>query len=260
MHPLMNNPDNTDPLIAVAPGALDSVITRLSELLAAGGPVVAILLAMSVAALAIILAKLWQFRLMRLSDRKTARAALFLYKSGRTTQALQMLRGAANPVATLLGQAIRGQQYGIADARLREELLRGGGEVLEALRGFLRPLEVIASLAPLLGLFGTVLGMIEAFRKLSEAGNKVDPSILSGGIWEALLTTAVGLAVAIPAVAALNWLERRVDRVAFEFDSIVTQVFTDDLSEDALARLAPHKETRNHDALRIRTAVAATGE
>ena len=64
--------------------------------------------------------------------------------------------------------------------------------------------------------------MIEAFRKLSEAGNKVDPSILSGGIWEALLTTAVGLAVAIPAVAALNWLERRVDRVAFELDSIVT--------------------------------------
>ncbi|MEX2617238.1 MAG: MotA/TolQ/ExbB proton channel family protein [Alphaproteobacteria bacterium] len=256
----MNNLDNADQSIPAAPGALDSLFGRLSELLASGGPVVAILLAMSVAALAIILAKLWQFHVTRLGDRKTARKALDLFKSGRAGQALLLLRGAANPVAVLLGQAIRGQQRGVADARLREELLRCGGDMLEDLRGLFRPLEVIASLAPLLGLFGTVLGMIEAFRKLSEAGNRVDPSILSGGIWEALLTTAVGLAVAIPTVAALNWLERRVDRIAFEFDSIVTQVFTEDLSEDALAPLTPHRESRTHDTVRIRAAVAATGE
>ncbi len=56
--------------------------------------------------------------------------------------------------------------------------------------------------------------MIEAFRQLEAAGNQVNPAILSGGIWEALLTTAVGLAVAIPAVVALNWLERRIERLA----------------------------------------------
>jgi len=72
--------------------------------------------------------------------------------------------------------------------------------------------------------------MIEAFRQLEAAGNQVNPAILSGGIWEALLTTAVGLAVAMPSVAALNWLERRVDRLAHEMDSTVSRVFTVDLS------------------------------
>ena len=75
--------------------------------------------------------------------------------------------------------------------------------------------------------------MIDAFRQLEQAGNQVDPAVLSGGIWEALLTTAVGLAVAMPTVVALNWLERRVDRLAFEIDDIVTQSFTVDLSTTA---------------------------
>ena len=58
-----------------------------------------------------------------------------------------------------------------------------------------------------------MIGMIEAFQQLEAAGNRVDPAILSGGIWEALLTTAVGLAVAIPAIGALNLFENRVDQV-----------------------------------------------
>src|SRR3546814_3183218 len=78
--------------------------------------------------------------------------------------------------------------------------MRCGNEALEGLRGQLGALEVIGSVSPLLGLFGTVLGMIEAFRQLAEAGSQVSPAILSAGIWEALLTTAVGLAVAIPVV------------------------------------------------------------
>ncbi|MEX2641945.1 MAG: MotA/TolQ/ExbB proton channel family protein, partial [Acetobacterales bacterium] len=65
-----------------------------------------------------------------------------------------------------IARAIRGERRGIPEARVREEVVRYGGDVLETLRGWFRPLEVIASLAPLLGLFGTVLGMIEAFRQL----------------------------------------------------------------------------------------------
>ena len=72
-------------------------------------------------------------------------------------------------------------------------------------------------------------------------------------IWEALLTTAVGLAVAIPVVTILNWLERRVDRLAHEMDSIVTQIFTVDLSREA-ASTAPHLA---HDTARFRPAAAA---
>ena len=58
-------------------------------------------------------------------------------------------------------------------------------------------MEVVASISPLLGLFGTVLGMIKAFLNLEKAGSQIDPALLAGGIWEALLTTAFGLVVAV---------------------------------------------------------------
>ncbi len=211
-------------------------------LLQAGGPVVVILLAMSVLATAVILLKLWQFRRTHVGRSRGGRQALHLYKEGNTREALAAAKRARSPVGEVLARAIRGLERGVPEAKIREELLRYGGEVLENLRGGFRILEVIASLAPLLGLFGTVLGMIEAFRQLEAAGNQVNPAILSGGIWQALLTTAVGLAVAIPVVAVLNWLERRVDGLAHEMDNLVTQLFTEDLSEDALKEKGAHHE------------------
>lgn len=239
---------------------LDRIIGGVSELLDAGGPVVAILLMLSIVALAIVVVKSWQFYQSRLGDRKTARAAIALFKSGRASEALTLLDGSPNPVAWVLAMAIRGQKRGVAESALREELIRCGGDVLESLRELLRPLEVIAALAPLLGLFGTVLGMIESFHQLSEAGNRVDPSILSGGIGEALLTTAVGLAVAIPTIAALNWLERRVDRTVFELDSVVTQIFTEDLTRDHSLQTTSQIEKWAHDTTPISAAVSIPGE
>lgn len=203
-----------------------SDLQQMIELLRTGGPVVSLLLAMSVAALAIFLAKLWQFRLLRPGETGRVHRALSLWQAGRTGEALALLEGARGPSAAIVNAAMRGLRRGLNPDQAREEALRLGGEVLEDLKSWLRPLEVIASLAPLLGLFGTVLGMIEAFRQLEAAGNQVDPSILSGGIWEALLTTAVGLAVAIPAVVALNWLERRVERLGHAMDNAITRLFT----------------------------------
>lgn len=78
-------------------------------------------------------------------------------------------------------------------------------------RGRLRILEVISACAPLLGLLGTVIGMIEAFSTLSSAGNDINPGLLAGGIWKALLTTAAGLIVALPALVAWHAFDRRVE-------------------------------------------------
>ena len=221
---------------------------RLLDLLQAGGPVVVILIVLSVIALAIVLLKLWQFRAMRIGEGRSAEEALSLWHAGRTAEAQQVADNARSPVSQALARAMRGQRRGLPENQVREEVLRYGGDVLAELRGWFRPLEVIASLAPLLGLFGTVLGMIEAFRQLEAAGNQVNPAILSGGIWEALLTTAVGLAVAIPVVAILNWLERRVDRLAQRMDSVVTRLFTEDLSRDAAE---PLHQTGRHDHARL---------
>jgi len=263
--------DNSDNSIAGAPPAADSlaaimpaetddvtmpVLDGIVDLLDAGGPVVAILLVMSIVALAIAFAKVWQFRQARLGTTEPARLALDACRDGDTDAALAILHGARNPVCRVLVCAIRGQRRGIPEGRIREEVMRLGGDLLEELRAWLRPLEVIASLAPLLGLFGTVLGMIAAFQRLAEAGNRVDPSILSGGIWEALLTTAVGLAVAIPTVALLSWFERRVERVAHDLDSLVTRIFTDDLSEQTDVRTSP----RCHGGARLRPAAVAAHE
>jgi biopolymer transport protein ExbB len=81
------------------------------------------------------------------------------------------------------------------------------------LESWLRALSSVAHLSPLLGLLGTVLGMITSFRRIEQAGSAVDPAVLSGGIWEALLTTAFGLTIAIPSMAAFYFLEGEVDRV-----------------------------------------------
>ncbi|MDP1670958.1 MAG: MotA/TolQ/ExbB proton channel family protein, partial [Alphaproteobacteria bacterium] len=89
---------------------------------------------------------------------------------------------------------------------------RVGGNQLVGMQSYLRWLEVIGNIAPLLGLLGTVMGMITAFQQLEIAGSKVDPSVLAGGIWEALLTTQVGLMVAIPVVTVLNLLENRLEQ------------------------------------------------
>lgn len=229
-------------------GTAQGAVARIMEILQAGGPVVVILLALSLAALAVIFVKLLQFRALRIGDREAAQRALALWQAGRPDQAETLAGKSPNPAAQALARAIRGQRRGLPEGRIREEVLRYGGDVLEGLRSWFRPLEVIASLAPLLGLFGTVLGMIEAFRQMEQAGSQVNPAILSGGIWEALLTTAVGLAVAIPVVAVLNWLERRVDRLAHQMDSTVTRLFTEDLSDDDIEPERTRAPARLHTA------------
>ncbi|TQV76301.1 MotA/TolQ/ExbB proton channel family protein [Denitrobaculum tricleocarpae] len=223
-------------------GRFNDVLTYIE----AGGPVVMILIAMSVFALAIILLKLWQFQSTRIGERRQGLQAVAFYRQGRVRKALQSLQNARSPLSQVISLAIQGRSRGdVPERKVREEVMRYGNSLLEDLRSGFRPLEVIASLAPLLGLFGTVLGMIEAFRQLEQAGNQVNPAILSGGIWAALLTTAAGLAVAIPVVAILNWLERRVERTAHAMEDAITQVFTESLAGGLEG--SPADNPANHD-------------
>lgn len=103
---------------------------------------------------------------------------------------------------------------------IEAEVSRVAGARLHDLQRGFRALDAISQVAPLLGLFGTVLGMIEAFRKLQEAGNAVDPSLLAGGIWVALLTTATGLAIAMPVSLILAWFETRLENERVEIETL----------------------------------------
>lgn len=217
-----------DPSMAAAVDNAETARTlaeTLQDWLVVGGPVVWILLGMSVVALSILLIKLWQFYVPAPEGSRAVRRSLALWHQGHTDDAIAQLN-TRQTVPSILLLAMRGKRSGTDQALLREELERVATFRLNQLKMLLRPLEVIANLAPLLGLLGTVLGMIVAFQNMEAAGSRVDPSVLSGGIWQALLTTAVGLAVAIPTVAVHSWLERRVERVAAAINDAVTQVFT----------------------------------
>lgn len=197
-------------------------------LLNLGGPVVLILLVFSVIGTAVILLKFWQFYTLRLGSSKFADDALQTWRGDDQNQAIDMLEGNSHPVAKVLHTAFvqSKARLGVSIENAREETLRVARLQLENLRSHMRMLEVIAALSPLLGLLGTVLGMIKVFRELELAGSKVDPSILSGGIWEALLTTALGLSIAIPAVLMVNYFDRVIDRIRHRMEDSATQVFT----------------------------------
>jgi biopolymer transport protein ExbB len=204
----------------------DAVISQFAEFMHVGGPVVWILTGFSVIALAIVLIKLWQFMTTRPESEKHLKSVIRDWQKGDAAEAMVRLNP-KRPVDELVLISIRGlTQHKMDLATLKEELDRVATLRLNQLRAYLRPLEVIATLSPLLGLLGTVLGMIVAFQQMEAAGNQVDPSVLSGGIWQALLTTAVGLAVAIPVVTVHNWMERKVERVAALMNDTVTQIFT----------------------------------
>lgn len=216
---------------------------RLFSLIRLGGPVVTVLLAMSIFGLAIVLAKCWQFAGARVYRRGFIEPALAYWQGGDREVAIAALETERNSIADTLAVAMRGVRSDTDLAIVREEAARVGARHLTLMRSYFRPLELIGSLAPLLGLLGTVLGMITAFQQLASAGSRVDPAILSNGIWEALLTTAVGLVVAIPAVAMLNAFERIVERTHEDMQDTLTRFFTH--HESALANNhAPHDHTR----------------
>ena len=184
---------------------MNAILQSLGQIAELGGPVVLILLAVSVITLATILYKLWQFSAAGVGRHKALKDAVAAWDEGDLAAALAALKQSKSYLAPVIEMAFSARPEDAkrleAEAESRFARLEGGFRLLDS----------VAQLAPLLGLFGTVLGMIEAFQSLQEAGSQVDPSLLAGGIWVALLTTAVGLAVAMPTSMVLSWFEGRMD-------------------------------------------------
>ena len=194
-------------------------------LLDKGGPVMLVLLALSVVALTIILVKIYQFSRSRLLRTEFIDQAILLLHNDGPDTTLLALAETPHPVARVMETTLRTSTNTTLSIEDRDtEISRVGSAEIRNLESYLRGLEVIANLSPLLGLLGTVLGMIKAFARLESAGTKVDPAILAGGIWEALLTTAFGLSVAIPALAAFYILEGQVENVRAQMKDATIRV------------------------------------
>lgn len=200
----------------------------------AGGPVLMILAGLSVLSLTVILFKSWQFIMLRIEATAFINKAFIAWRGGDWGQVEHVLQSTSNPAAPILHTALTGVLAGnVREDLLREECQRQGAHALHKLRSGLRILEVIAAISPLLGLLGTVVGMIDAFQALASAsGAQADPKALSEGIWQALLTTAAGLAVAIPTVVALNALERIIERFTHHVEDALTRAMVSPLPEN----------------------------
>ncbi|AUH32816.1 MotA/TolQ/ExbB proton channel family protein [Paracoccus tegillarcae] len=164
--------------------------------------------------------------------------ALESWRQGQPRAALAEVSGRPSVRARVAYAAMATQIDGrFDDEGAREETQRVARMALSRSRGGLRALELIATIAPLLGLLGTVLGMIAAFQVLQQSGSRADPTALAGGIWEALLTTAAGMAVAIPASVALSWFESVSDRLQTDLEDLATRIFIAAPQPGAMQRL-----------------------
>ncbi len=201
----------------------------ISHWIEAGGPIVVILGALSVYSIALVALKLMQFWGI-LAGARDREAALTAWRGGAVEEAKGLVTGGRSPVNKVVAAAMEGLVERWDSSLLREEVERFANEQLETLGRHLRTLEVLAVVSPLMGLLGTVLGMIEAFQQLSLAGGSANAAVLAAGIWQALLTTAMGLIVAIPAAIAANLLSARLDRVGHVMEDCVTRLYIADRS------------------------------
>lgn len=141
------------------------------------------------------------------------------WDQGAADQALDLAQSGSGPVDRIMVATLQGLRAGRSEARLEADLQRRGNEEIAHMNRMIRLLELIAMIAPLLGLLGTVLGMIQSFQDLELAEGAANASLLAGGIWQALLTTAAGLLVAIPAAVAAGLFAARIDRAALAIES-----------------------------------------
>lgn len=198
----------------------------MPEILQTGGVVLWLIAGLSVVTLALILWKLWQLTSMgTFRTNSHVIAAIAAWQSGDTTAVATLTH---NPgLRARLAQAAMTARIdpALSGTAAREETQITARALLTEARSTLRALDLIVTIAPLLGLLGTVLGMITAFQALQSAGVRADPATLAGGIWEALLTTAAGMGVAIPASLALTWFDSIAERVQGQMEDDATRIF-----------------------------------
>jgi biopolymer transport protein ExbB len=180
------------------------------DLFSRGGVLILPILLCSALGLAIFFERFIRFAILRKRGRSVADKVAQCLKKEDTDTAIKAAQGSRSPMGRILSQGIDALDQ---DRETLETVLVSAiDEEVRDLSRYLQALATIANIAPLLGLLGTVIGMIKAFMVIQQMGGKVNAAVLAGGIWEAMLTTALGLAVALPTMVAHSYLTSQVDR------------------------------------------------
>ncbi len=178
------------------------------ELVKAGGWLMLPILACSVVALAIIIERLWTLRRSRVIPRKLVAQVWNLHRSHRLLPASITALGQSSPLGRILAAGLINRNH--SREIMKEAIEETGRQVVHEMERYLNTLGTVASITPLLGLLGTVIGMIKVFSAIMAHGVG-NPGVLAGGISEALITTAAGLSVAIPSLMFHRYFRGLVD-------------------------------------------------
>jgi biopolymer transport protein ExbB len=185
------------------------------EIIRAGGGFMWPIILCSVAAVAIILERLWALQSSRVIPRDLSQRVWNWVEADQISDKLITALRQNSPLGQLLAIGIANRDR--PRALMVERMQDGGRHVVHDLERFLNGLGTIAAVSPLLGLLGTVAGIIHAFNAITANGIG-DPRVLSGGIGEALITTAAGLSVAIPSLIAYRYLRGKVERLVVRME------------------------------------------
>jgi biopolymer transport protein ExbB len=218
-----------DSLLTDATGISTGPVSQLIEM---GGPVMVVLLAIAVVGIVtfVYLMLFGAFFAPRFTTRLKNGITVWQQRPQKEVpDQLQQNAGPysrLNPLHHLTVNTMNARLQGADPQQIRESVARDAHESLEPFEAPLKIIEVIAALAPLLGLLGTVMGMMEAFSAMAATEGRANASQLSGGIYEALTTTAAGLVIAIPFAALAAWIEFRLRRIQKTISSALVTVFS----------------------------------
>lgn len=215
------------------------------ELILSGGPVLVAIILVSIYALYVFLARMFKLSRERVDSDALMSRVNAAVRERDLEAALAACEGHGGPIARVLQAALLRLPYGRAavEAAFQEASLQ---EEQSLVRG-IRPLATVAQIAPLMGLLGTVIGMIVAFAEISQQGTG-DPSVLADGIGQALVTTAAGMIVAIPTLIGQNVLSSRVDAILLEIERRREELMGNVVQAVASRRDETRRDERSREA------------
>ncbi len=191
-------------------------------LLGEGGPVIWLILVAAAIAAAVFIERALYCHRSQINSAEFLNGVRTVMKRGNVVEAISICDATPGPVARLVKAAILTRELG--RDRVRESVEEAGLTEVPRLEEKLNLLATIAQIAPLLGLFGTIIGFIDVFKHLEEKGLYSNILFMSGGVKQALICAAAGIAVAIPAHAGYNYLVSRVNKIVLDMERAAAEI------------------------------------
>ncbi|MBI9104664.1 MAG: MotA/TolQ/ExbB proton channel family protein [Spirochaetales bacterium] len=191
-------------------------------LLAKGGIIMAVILFLSVIATVIIVERFLYFRKIRINEESLITTLKASLEKRYFNEAISICENSKAPIANIMKVGIENRRF--SQSEIKESILSAANREIPQMERYLSPLGTIANISPLLGLLGTVTGNIKAFGILGSEMAVGDPSVLAGGISEALITTAAGLIVSIPCIIFYNHLVNKVNHMIIHLENRVNDM------------------------------------